>query len=258
MNASAPQLPRHDFLAIAFSLIGITALCWAYLILMARDMSMPNMNMDMLAIPVWNAAYFWMMFTMWAVMMVGMMLPSATPMIMIYAGVARKAQRERMPIASTGAFVCGYLIMWVVYSLFATIIQWQLDQWALLSPLMVSKSPFFGASILVAAGIYQWMPVKNACLKHCRSPIYFISEHWQNGTIGALKMGISHGMFCIGCCWFLMLLLFVGGVMNILWIAAITVFVLLEKVIPLGDQGGRIIGALMIAAGVVTALTGLS
>ena len=143
-------------------------------------------------------------------------------------------------------------------SLFATVAQWQLDQWALLSPMMVSKSPLFGASLLIAAGIYQWLPIKNACLKHCRSPIHFISEHWQNGTVGALKMGISHGTFCIGCCWFLMLLLFVGGVMNLLWIAAITVFVLLEKMIPLGDHGGRWIGVVMIIVGMFFAVAGMS
>lgn len=238
------KLPRRDFWAITVSLTGVTALCWLYLLAMAKDMCC-------LQIPTWDTAYFGMMFSMWAIMMVGMMVPSAAPMILIYAAVARKAEKQGTPIASAWAFTLGYLFMWTVFSLAVTLAQWQLDKAALLSPLMVSNSPKFGASLLIAAGIYQWLPVKDNCLTHCRSPFHFISTHWRPGKIGALLMGISHGTFCIGCCWALMLLLFVGGVMNILWIAAITIFVLLEKVLPLGKHGGKFTGILMVIAGVV-------
>ncbi len=246
------DLPRRDFLAISFSLGGVTLLCWSYLVMMARSMRSPEyLEIATLQIQQWSIGYFWMMLSMWAVMMVGMMLPSVSPMVLIYAAVARKSEEQSMPVASTWAFTLGYVVIWVVFSLLATIAQWGLDQAALLSPMMVANSPWVGAGILVAAGIYQMLPIKEACLKHCRSPIHFISTHWQPGKIGALKMGLSHGVFCVGCCWVLMLLLFVGGVMNLVWIAAITIFVLLEKVLPLGNTGARWIGMVMITGGAV-------
>jgi len=208
-------------------------LSWLYLVKMAVGMSMPE-GMLAMQIPAWDAGYFWMMFLMWAVMMVGMMLPSVTPMVLIYAGIARKSAGQGMPVAPTGAFVSGYIAMWLIFSLFATIAQWGLDQAALLSPMMVSNSVGLGAALLIAAGIYQWLPIKDKCLHHCRSPVHFITTHCA---------------FCLGCCWILMSLLFVGGVMNLFWIAVITLFVLLEKVLPFGDVGGRVMGLLMITAG---------
>jgi len=206
-------------------------------------------GMSAMQIPVWDAGYFGMMFLMWAVMMVGMMVPSVTPMVLTYAGVAWKSGVQGTQVASTGSFVLGYIGIWVVFSLFATIAQWGLDQAALLSPMMVSTSVGLGAGLLIAAGIYQCLPIKDKCLQHCRSPVEFIATHWRSGSVGAFKMGLSHGMFCLGCCWAVMILLFVGGVMNLLWIAAMTIFVLLEKVLPLGDVSGRVVGVLMIATG---------
>ncbi|RME44537.1 MAG: DUF2182 domain-containing protein [Chloroflexi bacterium] len=249
------ELPRRDFIAIVVSLAGITLLSWLYLVKMAADMSMPG-SMSAMQIPAWDAGYFWMMFLMWAVMMVGMMLPSVAPMVLIYAGVARKSAGHGMPIAPTGAFVSGYIAIWLIFSLFATLAQWGLDQAALLSPMMVSNSVGLGGGLLIAAGIYQWLPIKDRCLQHCRSPVHFITTHWRPGSTGALRMGLSHGAFCLGCCWVLMSLLFVGGVMNLLWIAAITLFVLLEKVLPLGDVSGRVVGLLMITAGGLIAVIG--
>ena len=251
----ASNLPKRDVLAITVSLAGVTLLAWVYLINMARDMSSSgSLCMAAMQIQHWTAGYFLMMCSMWTVMMVGMMLPSAAPMILIYAAVARKAERQGTPVASVGAFTAGYLFMWAVFSFLVTLAQWQLDQAALLSPMMVANSPKLGAALLAAAGLYQWLPVKNACLNRCRSPFHFISSHWRPGGLGALVMGASHGLFCIGCCWVLMLLLFVGGVMNLLWIAAITVFVLLEKLLPVGYQDGKLTGLLMIAAGALTLL----
>lgn len=241
---AALKLPHRDLWVITASLTAIAVLSWIYLLAMARDMCC-------IQIPVWDAAYFWMTFSMWAIMMVGMMVPSAAPMILIYAAVARKAEKQGTPIASAGAFTSGYIVMWTVFSFLVTLLQWLLDKAALLSPMMVSNSPKFGAGLLIAAGVYQWLPVKNNCLQHCRSPFHFISSHWRPGNTGAFLMGISHGGFCIGCCWALMLLLFVGGVMNILWIAIITIFVLLEKILPLGDQGGKLTGVLMVIIGTI-------
>ncbi len=249
------ELPRRDFIVIIISLGGITLLSWLYLVKMAADMSMPE-GMSAMQISVWDAGYFWMMFLMWAVMMVGMMLPSVTPMVLIYAGVVRKSAAQSMPVAPTGAFVSGYIAIWIIFSLFATIAQWGLDQAALLSPMMVSNSVGLGAALLIAAGIYQWLPIKDKCLQHCRSPVHFITTHWRPGSTGAFKMGLSHGTFCLGCCWVLMILLFVGGVMNLLWIAAITLFVLLEKVLPLGDVSGRVMGLVMIIAGGIITFIG--
>jgi len=254
----ARTLPRHDTLAITASLVGVTALCWGYLVAMARGMCAPaSMHMVALQIRHWSAGYAWMMASMWIVMMVGMMLPSVLPTVLIYAAVANKAAREGTPVASAHMFVLGYVVVWIGFSLLATAAQWQLDRFALLSPMMVSNSLVLGAAILVFAGVYQLLPIKNQCLKHCRGPIQFIAEHWKSGAAGAFRMGLEHGTFCLGCCWVLMLLLFVGGVMNLVWIAAITVFVLLEKVMPFGDASGRIAGLLMIAAGGTLAVLGL-
>ena len=233
------ELPRRDLISIIISLGGITLLSWLYLVKMADDMSM-TYSKSLMQIPVWDAGYFGMMFLMWAVMMVGMMLPSVTPMVLIYAGVARKSAVQGKTIAPTGAFVSGYLAIWIIFSLFATITQWGLDQATLLSPMMVSNSVGLGAALLITAGIYQWLPIKNKCLHQCRSPVHFITTHWRPGSIGAFKMA----------------LLFVGGVMNLLWIAAIALFVLLEKVLPFGDVSGRLMGLLMITAGGIIAFIG--
>lgn len=254
----ASTLPRRDTLAITVSLGGVTVLCWVYLVAMARGMCTPeSTHMAALQIRHWSAGYAWMMALMWVVMMVGMMLPSILPMVLIYAAVANKAAREGTPVASAHVFVLGYVVVWIGFGLLATAVQWQLDRFALLSPMMVSNSPALGASLLMAAGVYQLLPIKNQCLKHCRGPIQFIADHWKSGAVGAFWMGLEHGAFCLGCCWVLMLLLFVGGVMNLVWIAAITVFVLLEKVMPFGDAGGHVVGLLMITAGGALAVLGL-
>jgi len=243
---------------VVSAIAGITALSWLYLIDMARDMGagmgagmgeMGGMSMGMMGLQPWTPAHFGMMFAMWAIMMVGMMLPSATPTTLVYTAVARKAEREGTPVAPVSAFVLGYLFMWTLFSLGATVAQWGLEEAALLSPMMVSTSPALGGALLVGAGIYQLTPWKDACLEHCRSPAHFIAEHWRPGTAGAFRMGVEHGAFCLGCCWVLMGLLFFGGVMNLLWIAAITLFVLIEKVMPFGAGGGRWAGIGMIVAG---------
>ena len=246
------SLPARDRIAILAGLLGVSALAWVYLIDMAIDMQhMPSMSSgEMLQIQPWTTTDFVFMFLMWAIMMVGMMVPTAIPMTLIHAAIGRKAASQGTPIAPTAMFVVGYVAMWTVFSAAATLAQWALDQAALLSPMMVTNSPELGAGLLIGAGIYQMTPWKDSCLRHCRSPAHFIAEHWRPGVAGAFRMGAEHGAFCLGCCWLLMALLFLGGAMNLLWIAAITLFVLLEKVLPFGDQGGRVAGVGMIVLGV--------
>ncbi len=244
--------------------MGLTVLSWAYLVDMALDMGgmaemagMEGVGMgattaeDVLRIRPWSLRDFGLMSAMWAIMMVGMMVPTAVPMVLIFAAISRKAAGQGQHVAHTGFFVTGYIGAWTGFSLLATLAQWGLDQAALLSPMMVSTSPALGAGLLIAAGLYQLTPWKDACLDHCRTPAHFISHHWRDGGFGAFRMGVEHGLFCLGCCWVLMGLLFFGGVMNLLWIVAITGFVLLEKVLPVGRQGGRIAGGAMIAAGLL-------
>lgn len=242
-------LLRRDRIIVLASIAGIVALCWAYLVWMAGAMSAMEMSTPSM-IPEWTPGYFIMMFTMWVIMMVGMMLPSVTPTILIFARVALASPSPRRPILRTYLFALGYLLAWTLFSLMATFLQWALDEGALLSSRMQTISPYMGAAILLAAGIYQWTPVKDACLDHCRGPIAYLSEHWRPTPLGALQMGLGHGFYCIGCCWVLMALLFAGGVMNLLVIAMITLFVLIEKLAPAGIRVERWCGGalLMIAA----------
>jgi predicted metal-binding membrane protein len=254
---------RHwDRLAVLTGLGGITAAAWVYLVVAARRMaggqagmsgrSMAPMMHAMTGVQPWTAAEFGLRLAMWAVMMVAMMVPSAVPMTLLYAAVARKAAAQQSPVAPAFVLVAGYAAMWAIFSLVATLAQWGLDQAALLSPMMVSRSPWLGAALLVAAGVYQFTPLKNACLRNCRAPAHFLSRHWRNGRLGAFRMGVRLGVYCLGCCWILMGLLFIGGVMNLVWIAVIAVFVLLEKTIPFGVTGGRAAGAAMILIGALS------
>jgi predicted metal-binding membrane protein len=242
---------------VSAGLVGITVAAWVYVVLTARRMdtasagTAPTMD-AMTGVQPWTATEFGLLLAMWAVMMVAMMVPTAAPMTLMYAAVARKAAAQHNPLAPTFVFVAGYIAMWAVFSLLATICQHALDQAALLSPMMVSRSPLFGAALLIAAGIYQFTPLKNACLRNCRTPAHFLSRYWRTGTLGAFRMGLRLGAYCVGCCWILMGLLFVGGVMNLLWIAAIAIFVLLEKTIPFGDVTGRFVGAAMILVGALS------
>lgn len=245
----------RDRLVVLAALIAATALAWLYLIDMARGMAAMPGGSGMMAIQTWDQAYFVAMFFMWAIMMVGMMVPSATPMVLLYAAFIR-TRHNAAPYRSTAAFLAGYLLAWTAFSLVATTLQWALSEAALLSPMMVSTSPYFGAALLIAAGVFQLTPWKNACLAHCRSPMDFVMRHWRSGRFGALRMGLHHGLYCLGCCWLLMVLLFVGGVMNLLWIAAITVFVLIEKVAPFPHAARYVSAAGLIAVGVGVLATG--
>ncbi|MBL6080640.1 DUF2182 domain-containing protein [Belnapia sp. T18] len=248
-----------DRLPVLAALAGLIGLSWAYLAMMAGGMhgiadapDMPGMAqgaMDMLRSVPWSAARFSMMLGMWAVMMVGMMLPAAAPIILFFATFARRSREQGHRVASVGIFVAGYLAVWTAFALAATILQWALDRAALLSPHMAAASPILGGAILIAAGLYQWTPLKDACLGLCRSPAAFVMGRWRAGPGGAFRMGVEHGAFCMGCCWALMALLFVGGVMNLLWVAAITLAVLAEKLAPRGRWIARALGAAMVLGG---------
>jgi predicted metal-binding membrane protein len=185
-------------------------------------------------------------------MMAGMMLPSAAPTLFLYAGVIRKSPDGQRVQAHVYAFAGGYLLVWSGFSLLATVLQRLLAGLLLLSPMMETRGHFFGGALLAVAGIYQLTPFKRTCLDSCRSPAAFIVHLWKPGVWGGFRLGLAHGLFCLGCCWALMLLLFVGGVMNLWCIAALTILVLLEKLAPLGAQGGRLSGVLMIALAVWT------
>lgn len=239
---SFPPLPKRDRITILSALIGVIVLAWAYVLYLWTKM--PMMDDDapgaIMQVHPWMPVDFVFMYLMWAIMMVGMMLPGAVPMTLLYAGMVRKAERQSTPMAPTGAFIGGYLALWSVFSVAATLLQWGLHETAMLSPMMVAKSPVVGAALLIVAGMYQLTSWKAACLDHCRAPAHFIAEHWRPGGSGAFRLGLHHGAFCLGCCWALMGLLFVGGVMNVLWIATITVFVFLEKVLPPGSWSRRL------------------
>ena len=256
---------RRDRAVVSAALAVIAALAWAYLLWLSANMemgaepemagmSMPGMDMSAMLAPEfrpWSAGEFTFMFGMWAVMMVGMMTPSAAPMVLIYATVGRKASAEGKPFAATGWFLAGYLLVWLAFAVLATAAQFALTQAALLDPMMASSSHVFGGVVLIAAGLYEWTPLKDTCLAQCQSPLMFIQRHggFRRNAGGAVLLGLRHGAYCVGCCWMLMALLFVGGVMNVLWIAAISAFVLVEKALP-GRVFSRAAGLAFVAAGI--------
>jgi predicted metal-binding membrane protein len=244
-------LLKRDRVVVVSGLAGISVLAWAYIIYLAWNMQHMEMEMAMPQMQAWSVVDLVLLFAMWAVMMVAMMVPSTAPLILIFAATNRKRKERKDPFVRTAVFLTGYLLVWTGFSALATMAQWGLHSVALLSPMMKSTSSILGGVLMVAAGIFQWTPFKNACLAHCRSPLGFVMAHWREGTRGALTMGLEHGSYCVGCCWFLMALLFVAGVMNLLWVAIIAAFVLAEKVLPRGDLVGRVAGGMLVLAGVV-------
>ncbi len=243
------RLLLRDQIPIATALAGITIISWAYLFLLAHQMTMMMDGMGMTFMP-WSATDFTLMFVMWWVMMIGMMTPSAAPMILIFDRIGKGRRKRGQSFVPTAVFATGYLAAWGVFSLIATLAQWALESAALMVPMMQLNSPVIGGAVLVLTGLYQFTPMKHACLKHCRSPFAFVMNHWRDGTGGALRMGAGHGLYCLGCCWFLMALLFVGGVMNLIWVAIIAAWVLAEKLFPAGRWIARIGGLLMAGTGI--------
>jgi predicted metal-binding membrane protein len=221
---------RRDRAVVLAGLAGLTALAWAYLLTLAWRMPHRDLAMAMATphMQVWGA-----------------------PMVLTFATLNRRRQAQQGPFVPTGVFLLGYLLVWSAFSVVATGVQWGLHTAALLSPMMVSTSPALGGLLLLAAGIFQWTPLKSTCLTQCRSPLGFLTTEWREGVWGAILMGLRHGSYCVGCCWVLMALLWVAGVMNLLWVAAIATFVLVEKILPRGALVGRVAGGVFMLAGLL-------
>ena len=223
--------------------------CWAWIIVMARDMygSMSGASRWMMT-PSWDAPHLFLLWAMWAVMMTGMMLPSAAPAILMF-GLAARRRHRRQAAGLIYALAAGYLTIWALFSVLATVLQRILGERLLLSPMMEMTSAAAGATMLILAGAYQLTPLKDSCLRACQSPLGFLMRRWRDGWRGAFRMGLEHGLYCLGCCWALMLLLFVGGVMNLAVIGGLTAFVAVEKMRLLGRQGARISGIVLVVFG---------
>ena len=253
---------RRDRAVVVAALAIVTALAWADLVWLANDMWMGGMDMTGFRMipagqgwmmPVrapWQPIEFGAVFLMWVVMMIGMMIPSVAPMILVYTRIGRRSAGENRPFAASAWFALGYLLSWTAFSLAATSAQWTLERAALLTPMMESASNILGATVLIIAGLYQWTPLKDACLSYCQTPLGFILRYgFRREATSALALGFRHGLYCVGCCWAVMALLFVAGVMNLFWIAGLSALVLAEKVLPFGRLVSRLAGIAFIAGG---------
>jgi predicted metal-binding membrane protein len=235
---------RRDRIVTAARLAVVVALAWTYVVDAAAPSTHAGMSMTM-AMP----GLAWLV-GMWFVMMVAMMLPSAAPTILLFSTVSSRRRQQGVPAAPAAVFTAGYVLAWTLYATLAAGVQWELHRRLLLSSAMASASPALTGGLLVAAGLYQWLPIKRACLSHCRTPLGFFTSEWREGVSGALWMGMRHGTFCVGCCWLLMALLFVAGVMNLAWVAALAGLVLVEKLVRGGLWVGRLAGLAMVGWGV--------
>jgi predicted metal-binding membrane protein len=246
VTALMAQQPKRTIAILFLSVTG-----WAFLAWIAFDMGHPFAQLMMPGSPDWSAASVFAIWLMWAIMMAAMMLPSALPMILTFVHLAkRNGEQER-----ARSFVAAYLVVWFGFSAAATAAQWVLQAMDWVDPMIVSTSALLTGLLLVIAGIYQFSPVKRVCLSHCRTPLGFLVGEWRPGVKGAFVMGVRHGLFCVGCCWALMALLFVGGVMNLAWIAALSIAVAIEKLAPRGDRLAAALGLALIGVGVVKLLT---
>lgn len=231
----------------------LTLLAWLYLLGHAAHVDYPpathaphGRDMQMLAMGM----------LMWTVMMIAMMLPGASPMILTFSKVRRQRLATGGTTAPTPLFVAGYLAVWTGFSVLAAVGQWSLHGYALLDSAMGRTGPLLGGGLLIFAGAFQWTSLKEACLTKCRTPLGFLLAEWREGWRGAFIMGLRHGAFCVGCCWALMLLMFVGGVMNLAWMGGLAVYMLAEKVVPGGPLFSRVTGILLIGAGVAVVAGG--
>jgi predicted metal-binding membrane protein len=239
---------RHDRAIVLGALAAVIAMAWAYLLLGAGvEMEMMDMGGgQMMAMPEWTLGYATLVFVMWVVMMAAMMLPSAAPTVLLVAALGRgRLANSNLVPATAMLFASGYLFVWCGFSLAASLLQWGLDEAGLLSETMAFGNAILASTVLIAAGVYQWTPLKDTCLAHCRSPLELLVRHWHRGMLGAVGTGVRHGLFCLGCCWMLMALLFVGGLMNLAWVAGIALFVLLEKTMAWGGRMSRLTGVLL-------------
>ena len=247
---------KRDRRLVLGAMIVLAALAWAYTVHLGVQHASMVSAVAMPAMLQWSAVEFVFMLVMWAVMMFAMMLPSVTLTVMIYGRVREKRQAADRPFAPTGAFVSGYLLAWVGFSLAATIANWWLHTEGAMTSMMGRVAPVAGGVLLIGAGLFQFTPLKDACLEHCRSPMSFLMRHWREGISGAMVMGLHHGAYCLGCCWMLMLLLFVLGVMNLPWVALLTIVVLAEKTLPYGHMLSRALGLVLMGWGISLVVAG--
>lgn len=234
---------------VLWAMVSLAALAWTYTVYLGLQHQSMVGTMATPMMMQWSAADAMFMFIMWAVMMFAMMLPSVTPTVLIFARVREKRKVAGQIFAPTGAFVIGYLLVWVGFSLLATTANWLLHTGGMMSSIMGNVGSQTGGLLLVAAGVFQWTPLKKTCLDHCRSPMSFLMQHWREGRSGAVFMGLHHGIYCLGCCWVLMLLLFALGVMNLPWVALLAIVVLVEKILPRGEILSLVLGGLLIGWG---------
>lgn len=251
---------RRDREVVGAALLAIALVAWLYLVHLSATMpgmdmaEMPGMAMP--RVHAWDVVDVGLLFVMWAVMMIAMMVPSAAPMVLTFATVQRKRREQDRATVPTVVFLLGYALVWTAYAAVAALAQWRLHEAGLLSAAMGSTSTRLGGALLLVAGVFQWTPVKQACLAKCRSPLSFVMTEWREGRAGAFMMGVRHGAYCMACCWALMALLFVAGVMNLLWIAGLAIVVLAERVLPGGAAVSRVVGVLLLLAGVVVLVRG--
>ena len=258
---AAGRLPRLDRLVVAGLLLLVAALAWGFTIHQARMMDemeaamWRDMNMSMNGMePSWTAIDAMLLFVMWSAMMAAMMVPGASPMVFAFATINRRRRQRSAPYVPTAVFLLGYLIVWTAFSVIATTLQWMLQSTGLLTTMMQSTSSYWSAALFVAAGLYQFSPLKEMCLAYCRTPDSFILSEWRDGPLGAVVMGLRHGLFCFGCCGALMILLFAVAVMDLRWVAVLTLLVTAEKLLP-GARFWRLgIGVLLLATGAAFAL----
>jgi predicted metal-binding membrane protein len=253
MNNVAQAVVKRDRNIVLAGLAAVIFVASIYTIHMTGQFNRP---MDVALMPSTHSTMtggysFLILFSMWTVMQVAMMSPTAVPMILMHGKVERHRQPQKLPFFRISLFFMGYIILWAIFSLAFAALQMGLQSAALLSPEMASSSPWLSGGILIAAGLFQFTHLKQACLKQCRSPVNYLMTEWRDGRVGALLMGLKHGAHCVGCCWVLMALLFVAGVMNLFWMAAITAFVLIEKLAARGENFGRIIGIGLIIWGIL-------
>jgi predicted metal-binding membrane protein len=247
-------LLRRDRALVGAALVATIIVAWLYLFHLSR--AMPGMNMaDMPGMAmshehVWGVVDVVLLFVMWTVMMIAMMVPAAAPMVLTFVMVQRKRRERDWAAVPTAVFLLGYAVVWTGYAAAAALAQWRLHEADLLSGAMTSSSAWLGGVLFLVAGVFQWTPLKQACLSKCRSPLSFVMTEWRDGPAGAFVMGVRHGAYCVACCWALMALLFVAGVMNLLWVAGLAVFVLAERVLPGGPAASRGVGALLVATGI--------
>lgn len=250
VNPTPSAVLKRDRAIVAAGLAGLVLLSWIYLLYMDWGMRHMEAAMGMVIMPAMQAWTAWdlvLVFLMWAIMMVAMMVPAVSPVILLFAEINRRRRGQQSAFVATGQFLLGYLAVWTGFSLAATFAQWGLLTVALLSPMMEGTSKALSAGLLLVAGLFQFSRLKYACLAHCRSPMGFFLTEWRDGPWGAFKMGLKHGGYCLACCWALMALLFAVGVMNLLWVAGLSAFVLVEKLTPANRWISRLGGLCFIA-----------